>query len=551
MLIQANHHFHPVYRFEGFELDLRLQELRRNGAPVHVEPQVFALLALLIANGDRMISKQELLDHVWDGRTVSDSAVNSRIRSARTILGDDGKAQRLIRTVHNRGFRFAGKLSEDVPLTDRPSTRLPEHIGGRRQVSSLRPAVPAAARETALTIAVKPFQSCADNADQNKFADGIEESIIVALAKLRRLRTIVWNAEPAAEKCQGLSVANDTIPCFHYLLEGTIQYSGNRMRLTARLIDGATGQHVWADRYSRQKSDIFALQDELTRQIVSALQYHVAFGEQSKMWATGTENFTAWEALIRARELCLTHRRKLVLEGRELAQRALSIDPGYTAASHWLAYSFWAEAQYGGGSRREILLQEARVAIHTGLETEPSDANLLSLLALVHTSAGDYDRALSLACRAMALGPGNAHVFSNAGLVFLYCDRPEDSVMALRKSMEFAPLHCAGTSAILVMALWLCDETDAALAEANYGLQIAPDYFAIHSTMAAILADRGQIAEAGAVADELLGINPHFTISGYAASQSYKNPETLEHIVAAMEKSGLPLRPGTRGRWTI
>lgn len=538
MLMHANTQFQPVYRFEDFELDLQLQELRQNGSPVHIEPQVFALLALLVSNSERMIPKQELLDHVWNGRTVSDSAVNSRIRSARTILGDDGKRQRLIRTVHNRGFRFAGKLLHTAPA---PAGTLPAGPAGPDawpRAAALQQASVSDAGKTVLSIAVKPFLTRSDNRQQNLFADGIYENVIVALAKQPRLQTIALRTEKGAVGGGALQIANDFVPAFQYLLEGSIQYSAGRMRLTARLIEGATGRHVWAERYDREEDDIFALHDELTRKIVSALQTQVASGVQAETWSSGTENFSAWEALMAARELCLTHRKKPVLEGRSLAKRALALDRGYAAAWHWIAYSYWAEAKEGWGGSRERLLRQAIEAVDQGLDLQPDNANTLALLAMIQITVGKFDLALSLARRAMVMGPGNAHVFSNAGLVFLYGDRPDEAVAATRKAVEFAPMHCAGTSAILAAALWLSGDAEAALSEAEHGLHIDPEYCAIYPTMTAILVEQDRLEEAESVVEDLLRICPRFSTSAYARTHPFQNPGTLSRILTALRRSG-------------
>ncbi|MEM8917523.1 MAG: winged helix-turn-helix domain-containing protein [Pseudomonadota bacterium] len=555
MLMQANEHFLPIYRFEDFELDLQLQELRQDGHPVHIEPQVFALLALLVSNSRRMIPRQELLDHVWNGRTVSDSAINSRIRSARTILGDDGKTQRLIRTVHNRGFRFAGKLLNDpeenaAPAIAQPDGRTKNGIAPQ-SVVSIRPSPAADARDTGITIAVRTFESRSDKPDRNHFADGVWENVIVALAKQPRLRTVALRAEPESGNSGSPAAAGGGTPVFQYLLEGCIQYSGDRMRLTTRLIEGATGRHVWAERYDRRQSEVFALHDELTRKIVSALQTQIASGVQADTWSCGTDNFSAWEALMAARELCLTHRKKPVLEGRSLARKALMLDPGYAAAWHWTAYSFWAEAKEGWGRPKNAMLQRALEAIDQGLDLQPEDANIHALLALVKVSAGKFDAALSQARRAMAMGPGNAHVFSNAGLALLYGDCPQEAVVALRKAQEYAPLHCAGTSAVLTMALWLCGEPDAALAEARYGLRIDPEYCAIHPTMVAILVDQGCLGEARSVVRELLRICPRFSKSAYACNHLFRDPAIIERIFDRLRQSGFSEVSDTQEKWAI
>ena len=230
------------YLFEDYALDTDRRELRRGGILVAIEPQVFDLLAYLVQHGDRVVTKDDLFAAVWSGRFVSESALTTRINAARTALGDDGKAQRLLRTLRGRGVRFVGdvRVSRDAPS------------------STSAEAPPTLALPDRPSIAVLPFENMSGDPEQEYFADGMVDDILSALSRVRWLFVIarhssfIYKVRSADVRQIGRELG------VRYVVEGSVRKAGNRVRIVAQLIEAETGTHLWADHHDGDLRDIFA-----------------------------------------------------------------------------------------------------------------------------------------------------------------------------------------------------------------------------------------------------------------------------------------------------
>jgi adenylate cyclase len=197
------------------------------------------------------------------------------------------------------------------------------------------------------SIAVLPFTNMSDEQEQEYFSDGISEDIITALSKISKLFVVARNS---TFTYKGRAVDIKQVgreQGVRYVLEGSVRRSGDQLRITAQLIDATTGDHVWAQRYDRVVQDVFALQDEITREVTSALQVELTEGEQARLWASGTQNLEAWEIFIQIPELLFSHQRENVLISRQLAEQALQLDKNYAEAWTMLGLSHWEEAFNG------------------------------------------------------------------------------------------------------------------------------------------------------------------------------------------------------------
>jgi len=242
------------FLFTDYTLDKDRRELRRRSQPIAVEPQVFDLLVYLVQNRDRVVKKDDLFASVWGGRIVSDSTLTTRINAARRAIGDSGDEQKLIRTISRRGFRFIGAVRTQL---DGDETRPPQDQPREHSEPGLQPSGQP-------TIAVLPFVNMSGDLAQEYFSDGISEDIITALCRYPSLFVIARNS---SFTFKGRSVDVTQVGrelSVRYLLEGSLRKAGNRIRVTAQLVEAETGKHIWADRYDRDFVDIFAVQDEIT-----------------------------------------------------------------------------------------------------------------------------------------------------------------------------------------------------------------------------------------------------------------------------------------------
>ncbi len=333
-----------IYEFEEFRLNTDLQELFHAGVAIRMQPQVYALLELLVSNHDRVVTKDEINAVVWRGRIVSEAVVNSRIRSVRLAVNDNGKSQRLVKTVHNRGFRFAVPptllTSESNGRAAAPAMNSSgiAPMGQRTGLSGpdIEPSHDVASAAILSSIAILPFQNLSDDPEYSYFTEGICEDIITALTKVPRLFVVgrVPRIEHAA-RLSDMKALGERLNVQH-ILDGSVRCSDGRFRISVQLIDVINGNHVWAERYDRKMQSIFDLQDEMAREIITALQVQLADGEDARLWADGTKNYQAWEAVLKARELCLTHRQPSVMRGRKVAAEAAELDPDYAGAWSWI-----------------------------------------------------------------------------------------------------------------------------------------------------------------------------------------------------------------------
>ena len=249
------------YLFEDFALDTERRELRRGDAPVAIEPQVFDLLAYVVENRQRVVSRDDLIAQVWDGRIVSESALARCINGARSAIGDSGDAQRLIKTLPRKGLRFVGAVREE---------HSPSGLAGASAVEAEK-AVPALALPDRPSIAVLPFDNVSGDREQDYFCDGITEDIITELSRFSELFVIARNS---SFQYKGKAVDVRQVGRqldVRYVLQGSIRRGGNSVRISVQLIDAMTGTHRWAERYDRKLEDVFAVQDEVARTIVTIL----------------------------------------------------------------------------------------------------------------------------------------------------------------------------------------------------------------------------------------------------------------------------------------
>jgi TolB-like protein len=260
-----------LYIFEDYALDTDRRELLKADRPIAVQPQVFDLLAFLIANRGRVVSKDEVIEAVWDGRVVSESTLTSRINAGRSAVGDSGEEQRLIRTASRKGFRFIGAVRE---TTSTEASAQPPPTG-------ISPAAALApdGKPPRLSIVVLPFANLGGNPDHEPFVDGVTESLTTDLSRIRGSFVI---ARHTAFAYKGKAIDLKQIGRelgVHYVLEGSILRSGERMRINAQLVDAETGAQVSADRFDKSVADLFAAQDEIVARIARQLDAALASAE--------------------------------------------------------------------------------------------------------------------------------------------------------------------------------------------------------------------------------------------------------------------------------
>jgi TolB-like protein len=330
------------FRFDDFEIDLGQQELRRGGQTVRIEPQVFELLVFLVRNANRMVTKEELIEAVWQGRVISEAALSSCVSAARRAIGDTGKEQRRIRTASKRGFRFVGPLDEAAP----PQTLVSDNAAFALESShaatpvELTPPPGTLALPDKPSIAVLPFQNMSGDPEQEYFADGLTEDIITGLSRQQWFFVIARNSS-FTYKGEAVDVRKVASQLgVRYVLEGSVRKVADRVRVTGQLIDAAHGIHLWADKYDRELENIFELQDEITNRVIGSVGPQILAAEAARIRRKPPQSFDAWDLVMQA----LPHMWRVSAEDQRRAQKflqqAISLDDEYAHAHALLGWTY-------------------------------------------------------------------------------------------------------------------------------------------------------------------------------------------------------------------
>jgi adenylate cyclase len=390
------------------------------------------------------------------------------------------------------------------------------------------------------SIAVLPFTNMSDDQEQEYLSDGISEDIITELSKISKLFVVARNST-FTYKGRAVDIKQvSREQGVRYVLEGSVRRSGDQLRITAQLIDATTGDHVWAQRYDRIVQDVFALQDEITREVTSALQVELTDGEQARLWASGTQNFEAWEIVIQIPELIYSHRKEHILMGRRLAEQALLLDKNYAAAWTMLGLAHWEEAFNGWSEDPEASLNLAIDAAAVSQSIDDSNPDTYALLTWIHLSLRKYNQAFDLAKQAMVLGPNNSFVVGVASDVALFCDRPHDMIVLLNKAMRLCPIYPAWYPSSLAWAFLLMDRREDAIDSAKTSSGIDPDYPFNYMVLAIAFAESEHEQEARTAIENLLRIDPSYSLRTFSECQPFRDAKVLNRHIEGLRKAGLP-----------
>lgn len=377
-----------IYRFAEFDLDRSRVELRRNGVPVATEPQVFALLLLLVENSQRMVSREELIEKVWDGRIVSESALDSRVKSARRALGDSGRTQHFIRTIHGRGFRFVAELRE---------------LAGGVEAPDAAPKPPLAGGAGRPSIAVLPFRLIGSDATCAAIADALADELIADLSRLRWLSVIARGSSFRFRSVAPEVSEVGALLGVRYCLFGTVEVDGVQLAVTVRLADTRDGDVVWGDRLQSRLADVHATRAAILARVVAGLDLRIPLHEAGAARRIEAENLDAWSVYHLGIEHMFRFNRKDNATAGELFRRALRQDPRFARAHAGLSFVHFQNAFLGYTPARSEQVRHARRHAELGVELDALDpfANLTMgrscwLDGDLETSRAWFDRATTL-----------------------------------------------------------------------------------------------------------------------------------------------------------
>lgn len=525
------------YIFDQFTLDSDRFEISENGIAIHAEPQVIELLMFFIRNRGRLITRDEMIQAIWKGRIVSDSAISGRIKMARKALGDDGRQQKYIQTVHKKGFSFtANELREDAATTQqeaskRPSPRVKLQAAPGRQNIDSRP-----------SIGVLKFANLNQSIDQANFADGITEDLITTLSKISKL-IVVAHSETletgnSAVNARQAGIELDVL----YVLYGSVRIDGDRMRISVHLVDIQTGQYMWAQRYDSLNKKFFELQDEITKDVVSALQVELTEGEQALLLSRGTDNIEAWQLTFQGQAAVLEHHQDSVRRGLKQLEQAVRLDENFALAWSALAVAHWKEfLNVGWSDSREASLKLAVEASDRAMALEPKNAGVLAMRSLIFVSYRKLGEALALAKQALRHANSESNTIAIAGITLRACCEPELAITYTRKAMELCPMYPAWYPYGIAVCYWILGELELAIEALEEALEIDPDLSVIYLVLAMVHAEMGQDQKARDAVESILRIDPKFSSQAFTQGMPFSDPAIQTRRELALEKAGMPL----------
>jgi adenylate cyclase len=528
-----------MFRFKGYTLDIACSTLQSEDRDLQLRPKSFEVLRYLVENADRVVSKEELINAIWPRVIVTDDVVAHCVSEVRQAIGDAA----IIKTMPRRGYRFGAPVlrlagnSAAAPQPALPTAELPpdgpDFVAQSQSPQLDRP-----------SIAVLPFANLSGDPQQDYFSDGVTEDITTELSRFSELMVIARNSsfQYKGEALDIRLVGRELAA--RYVLEGSVRRSGDRIRITAQLIEAATGAHRWAERYDRELHDVFAVQDEVARAIVGTLVAHVNRAEIERALLKPPAAWEAYEYYLRGSEAYLLHQNRRtkasLYEARRLLEQCLAIDPHYARAAarlsqtHFFAYVEPFDGDYLSAAALDRTLELAEKAVHLDARLPQARVQLGNVLVY----KGQHDAAIAEFERALALNPNLTDCKYAEAL--MYAGEAARAIELFESSFRLDPFQPIASIGFMGLAHYMLKRYGKAVRWLRECASRLPNNQWPHVWLASAYAQLGQLEQARAEAAEVMRINPGFTIESAKRVIVYKDPNDVEHRLDGMRKAGLP-----------
>jgi TolB-like protein len=440
-----------IYQFGPFELDIATVELRNGDKACCLEPQVFALLALLVENRERLVSKEEIIDKVWDGRVISDAAVASRVKSVRQVLGDTGKSQRYIRTIHGQGYRFVA----DARASRGTVVRSAEVSASLLQGSSAAVQPGKASRPS---LAVLPFRLIGDGGRYAALAVALPDELITELS---RLRWLFITARASSFRLRASDSDFSDIGALlrvRYCLWGTVEVSDRSVVVAVELVDTADGGIVWADRFSGRIDEVHAMREDIRSSVLTALEIQIPVHEAALARLGAADNLDAWSVYHLGLQHMYRFNRVDNAAASALFLRSVALDPLFARAHAGLSFTHFQTAFMGHTDDIVGETSQARRFAERGLELDPLDPFVNFTMGRTYWLDGDLESSLGWLERATTISPHYAQGIYARAWTEALAARGSEARLHVDLAMRLSPLDplrygMLGTRAFTHMAV--------------------------------------------------------------------------------------------------
>jgi adenylate cyclase len=386
---------------------------------------------------------------------------------------------------------------------------------------------------------VLPFVNMSDDPKQEYFSDGITEEIITALSKTPKLFVI---ARTSSFKYKGKEVDVRTVGRelgVRYVLEGSVRKAEDRVRITAQLIDSQSGNHLWAERYDRELKDIFATQDEITMKILTSLQVSLTDGEMTRMYAKGTNNLDAYLLFLQGWKEARSMNKDGNFLGRQLAEKAIALDPKFAMAYNLLATTYMNEVLLGLSEDPRVSLKKAMELTQKAIALDKSLGWPHALLGWLYTLMRQHDKGIAECEQAVNLEPNSAISYFYLSLAFKYAGRPKEAIAMAKEALRLNPIPPGFYYQNITHLYCLTGQYEEAIAVGKEATRVEPNNFTVRAFLTVAYSLHGREKEARIEAAEVLRINPKFRVDSWAKTIPFKNEAGRELTIGALRKAGL------------
>ncbi len=509
-----------LLRIADLRVDPTLDEICKEGHTIKLEPKSMQLLICLAERAGEVLSVDELLDLVWKNVVVSPDSVYAAVAALRRTLGDDPKSPRYIANVARRGYRLIAPVSRWVD----PPTE-----------STSNPIV-APAPSDKPSIAVIPFLNLSGDPGQEYFSDGVTEDIITELSRWRRISV---RSRSASFRYRGAAVDMKQVAReldVRFVVEGSVRRMGERIRISAQLIDAATGSHIWSEKFDRGLDEIFSVQDRVVQTIVSTLVGRVEASDTERARRKPPLSLAAYECVLKANSLSWDDPEGGA-EATRLVEKAIELDPGYALAHAVLAalsYSQWDD----GPRSSAAALERGYVLAMRAVELDAAESTCQAILGHACVLRRSFELAVQYARRAVEINPNSQWNAADLGSILVYAGEPEEALTWFARSREIDPYFdqawCWRSAGLACMSLGRYADALSMLNRARLRT-----YF--HAALiAGCHAKLGDMHRAGASAIECLSMKPDFSITHFMSKLPLKNPADADQLASSLRLAGLP-----------
>jgi TolB-like protein len=487
-----------IYEFGPFRLDAQGETLFKGTELVALSHRAVALLRMLVDRAGAPVTKDALIEAAWPGLAVEDSNLTVQIAALRRALREVPGGESWILTLPRRGYRFVGptvtKIEALVPATTVDAATRPAPM-----VALALPDKP--------SIAVLAFDNLSGDPDQGYFVDGMVEEIITALSRIRWLFVIARNSSFTYKgRAVDVKQVGRELGVL-YVLEGSVRRAGNRIRISAQLLDATTGVHLWADRFDAQLADVFELQDNVASSVAGVIEPRLESAEYRRSTQRSTNDLTAYDLCLRARAHALAWEREGIMRALDLLEQALARDPDYGMALAMAAHCHHQLSGNGWSEDQQRSRQEGIDLARRALQTAGDDPNVLGNVAhVLGYFEPDIEPAITLIDRALELNPSFAFGWFVKGWLRLWAGQAEVAIEFFANSLRPNPLRRAPITFSIGLAHFFARRLEKAAAVLLVSLQEAPNWAPCLRFLASCYAHLGRMRDAWAIVEKLKSI---------------------------------------------